>query len=492
VRTLADLALDTAQARGATYADVRLVEYQEQTLRVKNGVVEALTETTDHGLGVRVICQGAWGFASNATLSREQVEETAALAVEIARASALARKEAVHIGPPVTSTGIYRTPVEIDPFSVPADEKAALLLDADRGMRRVNGVKVTRGSMVSLREKKTFVNTEGAFTEQEIVEMGAGIMALAVDDGEVQQRSYPNSFGRDQRTLGWEYIEAIDLPGNAERVASEAAALLSADPCPSGVTTLILGPTQLALQIHESCGHPTELDRVFGTEAAYAGTSFLTPDKLGSFRYGSPVVNLTADATLPGGLGTFGWDDEGVPAQRVELVKEGLFVGYLTSRETVAQLAKLKGWDTDDSRSGGAMRASGWNRIPLVRMTNVSIEPGEWTPDDLIADTDEGIYMETNRSWSIDDKRLNFQFGTEIGHEIKDGKLGRMLKNCTYTGMTPQFWRSCDAVCDRDRWQIWGTPNCGKGQPSQIAHTGHGAAPARFRKVQVGVMPPGV
>jgi TldD protein len=489
VKALADLVLDTAQARGATYADVRLVEYQEQALRVKDGVVEALTETMDHGVGVRVISQGAWGFASNATLSREEVEETAALAVEIARASALAQK-AVHIGPPVTSTGTYRTPVEVDPFSVPADEKAALLLEADPGMRRVDAVKVTRGSMVSLREKRIFANTEGALTEQEIIETGAGIMALAVDEGEVQQRSYPNSFGRDQRTLGWEYIEAIDLPGNAERVASEAVALLSADPCPSGVTTLILGPTQLALQIHESCGHPTELDRVFGTEAAYAGTSFLTPDKLGSFRYGSPVVSLTADATLRGGLGTFGWDDEGVSAQRVELVKEGLFVGYLTSRETAAQLAKLKGRD-DDSRSGGAMRASGWNRIPLIRMTNVSIEPGEWTLDDLIADTDEGIYMEMNRSWSIDDKRLNFQFGTEIGYEIKDGKLGRMLKNCTYTGMTPEFWRSCDAVCNRDQWQVWGTPNCGKGQPSQIAHTGHGAAPARFRKVKVGVMKPG-
>jgi TldD protein len=254
------------------------------------------------------------------------------------------------------------------------------------------------------------------------------------------------------------------------------------------VTTLILGPTQLALQVHESCGHPTELDRVFGSEAAYAGTSFLTPDKLGTFRYGSPVVNLTADATLPGGLGTFRWDDEGVPAQRVPLVRDGLFVGYLTSRETAVRLAQIRGWDVHGARSGGAMRASGWNRIPLIRMTNISIEPGEWTFDDLIADTADGIYMETNRSWSIDDKRLNFQFGTEIGYEIKRGKRGRLLKNCTYTSLTPQFWGSCDAICNQDHWQVWGTPNCGKGQPSQIAHTGHGAAPARFRNVRVGVM----
>jgi len=488
LKSWANLALNTAQSRGASYADVRIIERREQSIRVKNGTVEALSETVDRGLGVRVVAEDAWGFASTAVFSKEEVERTAALAVEIARASALAQGAPVDIGPPVVSTGTYRTPVEIDPFSVSAEEKVGLLLEADRAMRRVEGTKVANGSLVSLRERKTFANTEGAFTEQEIIETGGGIVALAVEDGEVQQRSYPNSFGRDQRTLGWEYIQQVDLPGNAERVASEAVALLDADPCPAAETTLILGPTQLALQIHESCGHPTELDRVFGTEAAYAGTSFLTPDKVGAFRYGSPVVNLTADATLPGGLGTFGWDDEGVPAQRVPLVREGRFIGYLTSRETAVQLAHLKGWDGDRGRSGGAMRASGWNRIPLIRMTNISIEPGEWDFDDLIADTDEGIYMETNRSWSIDDKRLNFQFGTEIGYEIKNGKLGRMLKNCTYTGMTPRFWGLCDAVCNEDHWEIWGTPNCGKGQPSQIAHTGHGAAPARFRDVQVGAM----
>jgi len=264
-----------------------------------------------HGFGVRVIAEGAWGFASSAIVSKQEVERVAALAVEIARASALTRQEPVDIGPPVTSTGAYRTPVQIDPFSVPAEIKIALLLEADARLRRVAGVKVAQGTLVCLRERKTFANTEGAFTEQEIIETGGGIVALAVGDGEVQQRSYPNSFGRDQRTVGWEYIQQVDFPGHAEQVGSEAVALLTTAPCPSAVTTLILGPTQLALQVHESCGHPTELDRVFGTEAAFAGTSFLTPDKLGALRYGSPVVNLTADATLPEGLGTFAWDDEG-------------------------------------------------------------------------------------------------------------------------------------------------------------------------------------
>jgi len=251
---------------------------------------------------------------------------------------------------------------------------------------------------------------------------------------------------------------------------------------------LILGGSQLGLQVHESCGHPTELDRVFGTEAAYAGTSFLTPEKLDGFRYGSPLVNLTADATIPGGLGTFGYDDEGVPAQRVPLVREGLFVGYLTSRETATKLARLRGLDPAQARSGAAMRASGWNRLPIIRMTNINLEPGTWELEDLIADTDDGIYMESNRSWSIDNLRLNFQFGTELGYEIKGGRRTRLLKNATYTGMTPEFWGGCDAICNEKYWQVWGVPNCGKGQPSQTAHTGHGAAPARFRNVRVGVI----
>jgi TldD protein len=342
------------------------------------------------------------------------------------------------------------------------------------------GLRVRRSNLTSWREQKWFANTEGAFTDQVIYEVGGGLQATAVGDGEVQTRSYPSSFGRQQVTGGWEDALSWDLPGNARRIASEAVALLTADPCPSEITTtIILGGDQVALQVHESCGHPTELDRVFGTEAAFAGTSFLTTDKLGKLQYGSKQVNLTADSLRLLGLGTFGWDDEGIPAQSAPLVKEGLFVGYLMSRETASKLGKV---------SNGCMRASGWNRIPIVRMVNVSLEPGTWDFEDLIADTDDGIYMETNRSWSIDDKRYNFQFGTEIGYEIKNGKLGRMLRNPTYTGITPQFWNSCDAVCNEKSWKMWGTPNCGKGQPGQTAHTGHGAAPTRFRNIRVGVL----
>lgn len=477
MREIIERALNVAQLRGATYADARVVRREDESISVKNGIVEALGHGRDQGFGVRVIAGGAWGFASSAVLTTAEAERVAALAVSIAQASALFKMQDVDLGPPVVSRGEYHTPIIMDPFTVPLERKIETLLKADALMRQAPGVQVARGEMAFIRERKTFASTEGSWVEQEIVESGCGVEATAVGDGEVQVRSYPNSVGRHQMTRGYEFVDEMDLVGHAEHIGAEADALLHADTCPSGVMTVVIGGPQLALQVHESCGHPIELDRVFGTEASFAGTSFLTTDKLGgTFRYGSPVVNLTADSMTPGGLGTFGWDDEGVPAQSMPIVREGIFMGYLMSRETARQLGKM---------SNGCMRASGWNRMPIIRMVNVSLEPGAWKLEDLIADTDAGIFMDVNRSWSIDDRRLNFQFGTEIAYEIKGGKLGRLLKNALYTGITPEFWGSCDAVCDRDHWVVWGTPNCGKGQPMQTAHTGHGAAPARFRNIKV-------
>lgn len=471
-------ALETARLKGAQYADVRVVHSKDEDISVKNGVVENMSANETIGFGVRVLVDGAWGFASSREMTSAEVNKVADLAVKIAQASALARGEQVKLGDPVASKGTYMTPIQTDPFTISIEEKLNLLLQADGAMARVEGVKVRNGHLTFIKEHKTFANSEGADTNQIIYEAGGGIVSTAVGNGEVQGRSYPSS--RAQGTGGWEYILAMDLPGNAERIATESVQLLTAERCPTDtVTTIILGGEQLALQIHESCGHPIELDRVFGTEAAMAGTSFLTTDKLNNFQYGSEFVNITAESVRPNGLGTFGWDDEGVPASSTSIVRNGKFVGYLMSRETASILGL---------QSNGCMRASGWNRIPIIRMTNVSIEPGTWELDDLIADTDEGIFMESNRSWSIDDKRYNFQFGTEVGYEIKNGKRGRMLRNCTYTGITPEFWNSCDAVCNEKHWFMWGTPNCGKGQPGQVAHTGHGAAPARFRNVKVGVM----
>ncbi len=477
MKDLTSRALNLATLLGARYADIRIVDTRQQVVSVKNGAVDGIGDQDSQGFGVRVLVGNSWGFASSSHVSHEEIDRVAALAVRIARASAATRGEAIDLGPPAASVGEYVTPIEIDPFSISLEEKLQLLLKADELMRRNTMVKVCESNALAVRHQKTFANTEGGFLQQTIFESGGSIVATAVNDTDIQVRSHPNSF-RYQGTGGWEYVLKADLVGNAERVADEAAALLSAEMCPSKETTLILGSSQLALQIHESCGHPTELDRVFGDEAAFAGRSFLTTEKRNNFRYGSEIVNLTADSIRPTGLGTFGWDDEGIRASSTPLVSAGEFVGYLMSRETASKLGL---------HSNGCMRAEGWNRIPLIRMTNVSLEPGSWNYADIVADTDDGILMETNRSWSIDDMRLNFQFGTEVGYEVKHGKIGRLLKNCTYAGMTPEFWNSCDAISNEKDWFLWGTPNCGKGEPTQTIGTGHGASPARFRNVKVGV-----
>ncbi|MBI4213743.1 MAG: TldD/PmbA family protein [Chloroflexi bacterium] len=476
MRDLAKRALDSAEVAGASFAEIRFDDREVQSVSVKNGVVNSLVTRASQGFGVRVIADGAWGFASSPTLSGPEVDRIASLAASIARASALTKRQDVNLGPPVTQRGLYRTPFTMDPFTVPLEQKIDLLLAADAGMRSVPGVSIAESTVACIRISKTYANTEGTYVEQHLLETGGGIVATAIEEEELQQRSFPNSFGRHQGTGGWELIQDMQLVENAPRIAEEAVALLSAPHCPADVTTVIIDPTQMALQVHESCGHATELDRVLGWEASYAGTSFLTPDQLGT-PYGSEHVNIVADGSSATGLGTYGWDDEGVPGSVIPLIENGIFVGYLSSRETAAQL---------DQASSGAARASSWNRIPIVRMTNVNLLPGEWTLEGLIADTDRGLYLQTNRSWSIDDRRLNFQFGTEIAWEVAGGKLGRMLKNPTYSGITPEFWGSCDGVARE--WQMWGTINCGKGQPGQTMHVGHGAAAARFRNVRVGIV----
>ena len=478
MKDIAQRALNAAQLRGASYADVRVVRQEWQSIQVKNGRVDALAQNESAGFGVRALVNGCWGFASSSRITLAEATRVAARAVEIARASSLARAAPVVLGPALHTVARYETPCQVDPLRIPLEDKVELLLAADESMRRLKHVAVAEGSMEFICEVKTFASTEGSFIEQRLVESGAGIEVTAVGNGELQTRSYPNSFGRQQMKGGYEQILQLDLADHGEQIAEEACALLSAPQCPSRTTTLILDSSQLALQVHESCGHPAELDRVLGDEASFAGTSFLTTDRLGTFRYGSPLVTIVADATVPGALGTFGFDDEGVPAQRSVIVDRGLFKGYLMSRESAATLGR---------ESNGTMRADGWNRIPLIRMTNINLEPGQWRLDDLIADTDDGVYMAVNKSWSIDDKRLNFQFGTQLAYEIKQGKLGRLLKNGNYSGITPEFWGSCDAVCGASDWRMWGLPNCGKGQPMQTAHVGHGAAPARFRNVRVGI-----
>ena len=478
MRQLAERALEVARLHGATYADVRLIHSHVENISTKNAQLGALENRQDEGFGIRVLKDGAWGFASCGGMDKEQLESTARRAVDIAAAGAAVNSGQVSLVGVEAVQDTYRTAVEIDPFSVSLEDKLALLFEVDRALLQEKKVRVAKSSMDFTRRKQLFASSEGALIEQDITTSGVGCVATAVADGLIQVRSYPNSFRGQFETRGYEMVADWDVLAQAPRVASEAAQLLTADDCPAGTRDIILDGSQVGLQIHESCGHPAELDRVLGTEANYAGMSFLTTDKLRNLQYGSEHVTIQADATSPRGLGTFGYDDEGVPAQAWNLVDRGRFSGYLTSRETAAHIG--------ETASRGCMRSDGWRNLPLIRMVNVSLMPGTWTLENLIADTDDGIYMETNRSWSIDQYRYNFQFGTEVGWEIKGGKRGRMLRNPTYQGMTVDFWNSCDAVCDRDHWALWGTPNCGKGQPGQVMGTGHGGAPTRFRQIQVG------
>ena len=473
-------ALDTARLRGATYADVRVMHHRQRDLTTKSGHVGTLGQSESVGLGIRVVAHGAWGFASTDQLTREGIGACAAQAVAIAKASAFAKKNDVQLAPESTYVDSWVGPCLKDPFEIPLDSQLDLLLSVDGIMRKVKAVTLTETDMQFRKIDTWFASSAGSKIHQRRVISGCGIVATSFTDDAIQKRSYPNSFGGQHVLGGYELIEAMDLPGNAQRIAEEAIALHSAAQCPEKKGTVILGGSQLGLQIHESIGHPIELDRVLGQEANFAGTSFLTLDKLHHFRYASSIVNVVADARAEHGpgLGTFAYDDEGVPAQRIDVIKDGEFHGYLSSRET-AHLIGL-------ARSGGTMRTEGWNRLPMIRMTNVSILPGAWTLDNLISDTDDGILMDTNRSWSIDDRRYQFQFSTEIAWEIKGGKKARMLKNASYSGITTEFWNSCDAVCNADHWVLWGTPNCGKGQPMQVMGTGHGAAPARFRNVKIG------
>ena len=479
IRELVERVLDATLAAGASYADARFLEEEWEAIDVQDERVQGVDRGSTSGVGIRVIVDGYWGFAGTARLEAAEIDRAATLAVEIARASGATKAGAIRLAEEPPRSAVWATAITEDPFAVPIEEKISTLLDASSAMRGVAGVGIAEASMDFWRRSSFLATSEGARIDQTITQSGAGIRAIAIGEREVFQRSYPNSFRGHFACRGYEHVRAMDLSSNAPRIAEEAVALLTAPDCPSAETTLILDAPQLALQVHESIGHPIELDRVLGMEAAYAGTSFLAPADRGSLQYGSDIVNITADATLPGALGSFGFDDEGVEAQRSDIITNGVFRRFLSSRETAPEIG--------EPRSSGTMRASGWDVIPLIRMTNINLEPGDSSLERMISETDDGIFMSTNQSWSIDDKRVNFQFGCEIAWEIRKGKRGRMFRNPNYAGRTVEFWSSCDAVGGPDEWAVWGTPNCGKGQPGQTARVAHGTAPARFRDVNVGV-----
>ena len=476
MRDLLDGLIDSALGR-TEYADARIVRSAHERIAVRSGRVEGVAQAEEEGLGIRVHVGGSWGFAATRELSKAGAEDALARALAIAEAQPATGGLRLADEPP--ARGSWANPVERDPFDVPLEEKLAALLEADEAMRGDHRLAVTSAYFLAYREERAFASTDGAATDQRTAECGGGISAVAVAGGESQTRSYPGSHGAGVAQGGWEHFAALGLAREAPRVAEEAVALLAAPPCPPGRTTVVLDGEQTAIQVHESVGHAVELDRVLGYEASYAGTSFLQPTDAGAFRYGSDLMQVTADATVAGGLGTFGWDDEGVEAQAVPIVRDGVLRGFLSSRESAAAVGL--------ARSGGCCRAEGFARQPIVRMTNVNLEPGDGgSLGDLIAGTDDGIYMETNSSWSIDSQRLHFQFGAEAAWEIRDGERGRLLRNPSYAGVTPEFWSRLDAVGSPAAWRLWSVLQCGKGEPGQAIHASHGAAPIRVRDVEVG------
>ncbi len=481
VEDLLEAALEAAERPGVRFADVRYVGPRRyQRFAVKNGSAEALTDSFEAGIGVRVLRERGWGFAATSEASLASVRLTAKRAERLARAAERTTRKSV---PFAEETELpkgrhFETPMREDPFAVSTEEKVRLLKESEAALHTHPSVRSGKASFTLWQEEKWYRSIEGASYRTRLTHVGGGIEATAVGEGEVQRRSYPTSFGGDFAQAGFEFLREMDLPGHAVECGRTANALLTAPSCPRGEMDLVLASDQLALQVHESVGHATELDRVMAFEAGYAGTSFVRASEVGQLRYGSSAMTIEADATSPGGLGTFPWDDEGVPGRSYPLVSKGVLAGFLSSRETAARQGL--------PRSGGTARADGWARTPLIRMTNINLTAGDRSREELLRGVQDGVYMETNRSWSIDDKRLNFQFGCELGRRIVRGELGELVRNPLYSGMTPIFWNTLEATSDRSTWHLWGLPNCGKGQPSQIGHVGHGAPLGLFRKTRIG------
>jgi len=467
--------------KGVAYADIRLEESVSEGVMVRDGEIDRLWDNLDTGFGIRVLFKGAWGFAASSLLTETESRKAADEALLQAKAVGSLKQKKVSIDKNLPVRFKHKSPCHVDPFIIPVEERLYPILKATslhKNCRQYKKIHSIEGFMDFQKRHKTFLNTEGSFIEQEIFLSGAGIKVIAIDGRDVQVRSFPDSHNGIFRQGGYERIIEMDIPNNAPRAIEDALLLLKADECPSGERTVILGGSQVALQIHESIGHAVELDRAMGMEVSLAGGTFLTSDSIGT-RICSDIINITADPAIEVGAGSYIYDDEGMEAKKVEIIKNGRFKNFLTSRET----AKSSGM-----KPNGSVRASNWSNIPLIRMSNINLEPGEGRLNDLIADTRDGILLQTNKSWSIDTLRLNFQFGTEIGWEIKKGRITRALKNPVYFGITPQFWKSCNAVCDREEWQMYGLNNCGKGDPIQNISVGHGAVPARFSKVKAGAV----
>jgi TldD protein len=475
MKDLADLALDTAKSKGASYADIRICRYRNQYIMGRDKRIETTADTENMGFGVRAIANGAWGFASSYRVEKEEIQRIAALAVEVAKASSRLLKQPVELVAEPAYQDHWQSPIQKNPFKIPMEKKIDLILKVNEEMLKVDGIKVATAFLNFNEIWKYFASTDGSFIEQDLFFSYPNFTAVAVGAGDSQTRSI--QVAPEQK--GYELIEAVDWIEKAQKTAEEAVQKLKAKEGVARKSDLVLLPSHLCLTIHESIGHATELDRALGWEADMAGTSFVTLDKLGALKYGSPSMNIIGDKLLPNALGTVGYDDDGVKARRFYIIKEGIFVGYQTTRE----LARF----VSEKESKGCAYADSWSSFPLQRMPNIWLKPGEkkLSLDELIADTKDGLLFDGMGSFSIDHQRYNFQFGGDAIWEIKNGKVGDMVKNVAYQSKTTDFWGALDAVCSQEYWENWGVFGCGKGEPMQSARMGHGSAPARFRQVNI-------
>ena len=469
----AEIALKRIAASGAEYGDVRIQTSLTETIQGEDRRIASIRNIEDSGFGVRVLYHGAWGFAASSILSLEEVPRVADLAVEIAKGSASIAVEKVRLAEEPVHRDRVVTPCRIDPFSVPLEKKTDLLLNAMEALHRRAGIVRSSTSLWARRDRKLFFSTEGTHLEFDLLAGQGECTATALHEGRFASRS----FNTPHLRKGYELIEEADFLREAPRVANQAVEKVQAPAVEAGLYDLILDPEHLSLTMHESCGHPSELDRALGYEANYAGTSFLTTDKRGAFRFGSPHVTLVADNTEPETLAATGFDDDGVACQQWDIVRDGIFVGYCTNREVAPKIG--------ETRSRGSNRADGWSSVPIVRIANIGLASGAATLDQLIGDVKHGISIEGHGSYSIDQRRYNFQFGGDVFWLIENGRRTHMLRDVIYHGITPEFWNSCDGVADRSFRQRYGFITCGKGQPGQSGWMTHAASPARFRQVAV-------
>ena len=479
-----DLALEglnAAKAAGASYADTRIGRYRSQFVGTRERQVTGVQDSESYGVGVRALVAGSWGFAATSDLTRAGVQQAAREAVRLAKAARTVQKRPVELSPVTAVKGTWRTPITRDPIDVPIEDKVALLLAANEAALKVPKVRFVNSGIAALREEKTLATTDGTLVTQTFVRVAPQFTATAIAEGDFQ--SYNEELA--PRGLGWEYVEQLNLPGNAERWASLAAEKLTAKPVAPGRYDLILDPTNLWLTIHESIGHPTELDRAMGYEANYAGTSFIAPPEnfIGKFKYGPEFMNVQADRTQEGSLSRVAWDDEGVPADKWWIIEKGIFKDYQTTREQAAWISGLTGV----RRSHGTSFADSWSSVQFQRMPNISLMPGEKNIglDEIVADTADGIVVKNRGSWSIDHQRYNFQFSGQAFYEVKNGKITGMLKDVAYQANTPTFWNSMDMIGGEKSYWLGGSFGDGKGEPGQSNSVSHGSVPARFKQVTI-------